>query len=196
VLVENPFYEPFLTTLTAPAAIVGGDKGKGTVTLTAAAPTGGIVVDLTGTGVTVPAKVTVPAGSTTANFSLSTSLVASNQTASITATTGGVPKTATLTVEPLLVKSVSLGARSVTGGKPITGNEVHMDGTAPEATQVTLTSSNPTVASVPASVTVAKGSAASPAFTITTTAVKTKTVVTISASYDGSTSSVQVTVAR
>lgn len=194
VLAQNPYYQPFLTALSAPAAIIGGDKAKGTVTLSANAPTGGLAVDLTATGVSVPATVTVPAGSSSATFAVSTTSVTSNQTATITATTGGVPKTATIAVEPLLVKSIALGAKTVTGGASISGNEVKMNGAAPEAAQVTLSSSRPHVASVPASVTVAKGSASSPAFTITTSAVTARTVVEVTATYNGVATTAKVVV--
>ena len=185
VLAQNPYYQPLLTGLSVPATIIGGDKAEGTVTLSANAPTGGLVVDLSSTGVSVPAKVTVPAGSSSEAFTVSTTSVTSNQTATITAASGGVPKTAAITVEPLLVKSIVLGAKTVTGGASISGNEVKMNGAAPEAVQVTLSNSRPRIASVPASITVAKGSAASPAFTITTSAVTARTVVEVTATYNG-----------
>jgi hypothetical protein len=55
-------------------------------------------------------------------------------------------------------------------------------------------SSDPTVASVPVSVTVAAGATTSPAFTIATTAVATQTTETISASYNGVTKTADLTV--
>jgi hypothetical protein len=59
----------------SPSSVTGGQTASGTVILTAAAPAEGIVVDLS-TGdaaVTLPATVTVAAGSTSANFTLNTS---------------------------------------------------------------------------------------------------------------------------
>ncbi len=47
---------------------------------------------------------------------------------------------------------------------------------------------------MPASVTVAAGATASPAFTITTSAVSAQTIVTISASYNGVTRTANLTV--
>lgn len=84
----------------SPASVAGGGSVTGTVTLTAAAPTGGAVVALSSSSnaATVPATVTVPAGSTSAAFSFSTSSVSSNQTIAITATYGGGSAQATLTV--------------------------------------------------------------------------------------------------
>src|SRR3954464_12503667 len=55
----------------SPTAVVGGTPVTGTVTLTAAAPTGGFTVALSSddpAAATVPASVTVPAGATTATF--------------------------------------------------------------------------------------------------------------------------------
>ena len=55
------------------SAVVGGRPAIGTATLTAPAPAGGAVVLLaTGDPATVPASVTVPEGSVTATFSIST----------------------------------------------------------------------------------------------------------------------------
>ena len=75
-----------LTSLTADAC---------TVTLTSAAPTGGSVVTLTSqsSAVTVPASVTVPAGSATASFT------ATVNPTTVTASSGGVIKTATINLE-------------------------------------------------------------------------------------------------
>jgi hypothetical protein len=66
-----------------------------TVTLSAAAPTGGLAVTLASnnTAVTVPASVTVPVGATTAAFTATVAAVTSTQTATLTATASGVAKT-------------------------------------------------------------------------------------------------------
>jgi hypothetical protein len=65
------------------------------VTLSAAAGTGGFAVTLASSNgaVTVPASVTVPAGSTTASFNAAVTAVTSTQTATLTASAGGVVKT-------------------------------------------------------------------------------------------------------
>ena len=67
-----------------PTDVVGGDAATGTVTLTAAA--------------TVPPSVTVPGGSTSASFTVSTSVVSNSQSANIIGTAGGVTAHATMTV--------------------------------------------------------------------------------------------------
>jgi len=84
-----------------PTSVGGGNSSTGTVTLTAAAPSGGAVVALSSgnTSVaTVPSSITVPAGNTSANFTVSTQRVFSNTNVVISATYAGTTKNATLTV--------------------------------------------------------------------------------------------------
>src|SRR3989454_12245371 len=80
-------------------------SSTGTVTLSAAAPTGGAVVTLLSSNTAVanvPAigSVTVPAGSTSTTFSVTTVSVTASTSATISASFGGVTKTALLTVSP------------------------------------------------------------------------------------------------
>jgi hypothetical protein len=84
----------------APTSVVGGSSATGTVTLTAAAPAGGLAVALAddSAAVTVPAGVTVAAGQTSATFTATTSTVTAQTTATITVTAGGASRTAGLTV--------------------------------------------------------------------------------------------------
>ena len=93
-----------------PASIVGGTTAAGTVTLNANAPTGGIVISLSSSlnGVTVPASITVPSGSSTAIFTATTQVVTTLQTGTITATDSlGISQSASITVivQPGLAKS-------------------------------------------------------------------------------------------
>src|SRR2546422_976056 len=95
-------------------------------------------------------------------------------------------------------RSVSLSAlrvdpSSVTGGDSSTGT-VTLTAPAPAGgAQVALSSSDPSVASVPDSVAVPAG-ATSASFTVTTSSVSTSTPVTISGSYSGSTQAASLTV--
>jgi Subtilase family len=86
----------------APTTVNGGASSTGTITLSAAAPSGGAIVALSSStsSVTVPASVTVAAGATSATFTVSTSLVTAATAATITASYGGSTKTALLTVNP------------------------------------------------------------------------------------------------
>src|SRR5215212_8477923 len=82
-----------LSSLTiSPPDVVGPDPATGTVTLSSAAPSGGFTVDLTSdntAAATVPPSVTVPAGSTSATFTVSTKEVTNAQSAAIIGTVGG-----------------------------------------------------------------------------------------------------------
>jgi hypothetical protein len=98
----NPEPPAALSSLTLnPTTVSGGTPSTGTVTLTAAAPAGGIVVALKSsktTAATVPASVTVLAGKTSAAFTVSTVNPKTNTNSVISATYLGVTKSATLTV--------------------------------------------------------------------------------------------------
>jgi hypothetical protein len=99
-----------------PSSVVGGNASQGTVTLTAAAPSGGAVVALfsSNPGVAaVPTSVAILAGATSASFAITTSAVAASTSIAITASFAGVSKTATLTVTP--VSSGPLPAPSLLG---------------------------------------------------------------------------------
>ncbi len=155
-----------------PTSVTGGSPSTGTVTLSGAAPTGGATVTLSSnnTAATVPASVTVAAGSTTATFPVTTSAVEATTTVTITGNYNGT-QTATLIVTPPALSGLSLNPASVTGGSSSTGT-VTLNGAAPTGgSTITLSSGDTTVATVPASVTVAAGSTTA-TFPITTTAVQ------------------------
>jgi hypothetical protein len=101
---------PSLSTVSlAPTSVVGGASATGTVTLTAAAPAGGLAVTLAdnSAAVTVPAGVTVAAGQTSATFTATTSTVTATATATITATAGAVSRTAGLTVTAAATRTLA-----------------------------------------------------------------------------------------
>ncbi len=87
----------------APTSVIGGTSSQGTVTLTAAAPAGGVVVSSSSANpsvATVPASVTVPVGSVSATFAISTSSVPASTSVSVSGSCSGVSKSASLTVNP------------------------------------------------------------------------------------------------
>jgi hypothetical protein len=88
---------PALTSVTFPnESIVRGNSMTGTVRIAAAAPAGGVVVTLTSSNTraaTVPASVTIPAGSTSTTFTLQVPASAPKATVTISATAGTVTKT-------------------------------------------------------------------------------------------------------
>jgi hypothetical protein len=92
---------PALSSITLnPTNLKGGASSTGTATLGSPAPTGGSTVSLTSSNslyASVPVSVTVPAGATTANFTVTTRDPQAQQTAVITGTYNG-SKTATLII--------------------------------------------------------------------------------------------------
>jgi hypothetical protein len=84
-----------------PTQVIGGGAATGTVTLTAVAPAGGTQVALSSddtAAATVPATVTVPAGSAGATFSITTNVVANPQSATIIGNAGGATTYEIITV--------------------------------------------------------------------------------------------------
>jgi hypothetical protein len=102
----NPAPPPPPTTLATLTfdrpSIVGGNPVTGTVTLSAAAPSGGSVVALKSSNASlapVPASVNVAGGGTSTKFAVNTAVTKNNSTVTISATYNGVTKTATITVK-------------------------------------------------------------------------------------------------
>jgi hypothetical protein len=96
-----------------PTSVRGGKPGVGIVKLAAPAPAGGAVVLLTsaqlankrgqvasGVSIWMPAFVTVPAGAVKTTFTITTEQVTRSAKWRISASSGGVAKTATLTLKP------------------------------------------------------------------------------------------------
>jgi hypothetical protein len=182
----------------SPASVAGGTAATGTVTLSGAAPSGGVSVSLSSNNAsaTVPASVTVAAGSATATFTVSTSAVTSSVSATLTASYSGVSKTAALTVTPsatVSLSSVSVNPTSVASGTSSSGT-VTSSGVAPAGGVSVSLSSNDPSATVPASVTIAAGSTTA-TFTVMTHSVAYTTPDTITATYNGVSKTASLTVA-
>jgi len=184
----NPAPPPTVIGLTfIPSPVDGGNFSQGTVTLSGAAPSGGAVVSLSSnhSAVQVPASVTVPEGATSATFTANTSAVTSQVTATVTATYNSTSQTATLTVNPPPLPTVStltLTPATVTGGTSSTGT-VTLSGAALSGGAVVSLSSNNSVVQVPASVTVL-GGATFATFTATTSSVTSQVTATVTATYN------------
>jgi FG-GAP-like repeat len=135
-----------------PTSVTGGAPSQGRVTLTSAAPAGGLAVSLSSSSaaVTVPASVSVAQGATSATFPISTSAVLLSTPAAITATAGGLTRTATLTVTPpgqsatLTVRATGRSGERVTSSPAGINVAVGSTGSAPFSTgsAITLTVSN------------------------------------------------------
>ncbi len=104
------------------------------------------------------------------------------------------PATLTVTTPLPTVSSLTLNPSTVVGGLGSSTGTVTLSGPAPSGGAViSLSSSNPSVASVPASVTVPAG-ATSATFTVNTSMVIVSTSVTISTSYNSTTQTATLTV--
>lgn len=188
---------PALSTLTAaPSTVVGGVNATGTVTLSSPAPSGGTVVSLSSANTaaaTVPASVTVPAGASSATFTVASKPVASTVTFNLSASYRGVTRMASLTVQAPELSALTLTPSSVPGGCKTSTGKVTLTGKAPAGgVLVTLTNNNP-AATVPASVTVPAG-ANSASFTINTAEVTANQTGTVAATRGGVSKSGTLTV--
>ena len=111
-----------------PATVIGGVSSEGTVTLSAAAPAGGVVVALSSGNpavATVPANVTITEGNTSGTFTITTVPVSSSTPSTISAEFAGETKTADLTVTPVEVTvQTSPAGRSYTvDGNPYSSTQ-------------------------------------------------------------------------
>jgi Subtilase family len=184
-----------------PTSVNGGNSSTGQITLNNAAPTGGVMFSLSSSNnsaATVPSGVTVPAGSTSTAFQVTTTIPSNSTKVTISAATSGVSQSASLTVTPQpsagpSLTSLSLTPSSVVGGSPVSG-VVALSAPAPTGgTVVSLSSSNTGMVTVPASVTVPAG-ATGASFTANTSSVTAASTVTVAASYAGTTLNSALTV--
>jgi hypothetical protein len=140
-----------------PTSVVGRTGNvQGTITLSAPAPAGGTSVSLSSANqnvVKVPSSVSVPAGSTTAQFQVGTEPVSSLTPVAITASAEGVQKSVTLSVQPPAPSGFSFSPPQVAGGVTSTGT-ITLSGPAPSGTSIALSASNTSTATMPTSVAV------------------------------------------
>lgn len=200
-LVER-YFNPCTTTVALsfvtlnPPNVVGGNSSQATVSLSGPAPAGGAVVTLFSSNpsiANVPASVTIPAGAMSAPVTVTTSAVNANDSAIITASWDGATQQAIINVAPAVLTSFTLSPTSVTGGGSSRAT-VTLNGPAPASGAfVSLVSNNTAIATVPSSLTVPAG-ATGASFTVTTKAVTTQAVVSISATCNGVTKGAALTV--
>ncbi len=164
-----------------PANVIGGAATTGTIRLDGAAPATGAQVNLSANSavVSAPAVVSVPAGTSLASFTLTTTPTSADVQATVSATILGTPKSATVTVLAPNVSAVLLNPQSVTGGHPATGTVVLTAAAVGRAVPVSLTSSS-SDASVPATLFIGTGRDRLD-FTISTQNVASPRAVTITA---------------
>lgn len=182
----------------SPSTILSGQSATGTVTLTAPAGTGGVAVSLSSSNPSaagVPSTVTVPQGAVSATFPVVAGNVLVSTPVTVTASYSGTnvqaniviiplpPGLASLTVSPVVIVSTQTGTGTVTLTSP-----AGMGGAV-----VSLSSSDPTAASVPSTVTVIQGSL-SATFQVSAGTVTVNTPVVLTASYAGSYATANITI--
>ncbi|HUI80503.1 MAG TPA: hypothetical protein VLY24_21410 [Bryobacteraceae bacterium] len=178
----------------AASAATGGQAISGTAYLAAASasPTPLVFTSSNPNAAQVGA-VTIPAGATSAAFTVQTSPVSAATPIQITVTAGTSSRLASLTVLPPDLSYFTLYPTSVSGGQTTTYNYVYLTGASgPGGTTVTVTSSNPAVATV-TSFAVAAG-ATSGSFAIKTSSVSVPTPVQVSVTAGAVTQSATLTV--
>jgi hypothetical protein len=165
----------------APTTVVGGvQNSTGTITLSAPAPAGGLPVQITSSNpafASVPPIVTVPAGLTTANFTVTTAVTQIDRFILITAIASpAVQDAETLTVLTPQFTSFVIDPSAVTGPAGAVGT-VTLSAPAPAGGLTVQISDNSSAASAPVSVTIPAGQS-SRSFNIATVAVTVDTLVT------------------
>jgi len=176
---------PVLSGLTCVSgSMTGTGTDSCTVTLNAAAPSGGLAVSVASNSavVTVAASVTVASGSTTASFTATVSSVSTAQTVTLTASANSVAKTFALQLGTSLpVLSASTCASGSMTGAGTDSCTVTLNAAAPSGGFAVSVASNNAAVVVPASVTVTAG-ATTASFTATVSSVSTAQTVTLTAS--------------
>jgi uncharacterized protein (TIGR03437 family) len=154
---------PTLAPLTCSATtLTAGLTSTCTITLTQPAPAGGSVVTLASNGglLTVPASVTVPAGTKTATFIATAGItILSNQIGVVTATFGGSSQTATINLDILatgLVSALACSPASLSPGA-VGSCTVTLNQAAPILGSSVALASNNNSLTVPSSATVVAG---------------------------------------
>lgn len=130
------------------STVAGCKNVTGRITLSSAAPAGGMLVTINETlaAATAPLAVTVKAGATIKSFPIRTSAVASSETGTVSATLGSQELTRELSVRPIGMQSVALSPSLVTGGEPVVATAKLECKAAPGEIVIELSSSNPAVA--------------------------------------------------
>jgi hypothetical protein len=173
--------------------VQNGSTPTGTVTLPSPAPIGGTVVNLTSSKtslVTIPASVTVPGGSTTATFPITTAATPSvTYDTAVRITASGVGQN-TLTVSPLL-GGLFVSPGTIIGGASASGLILLNFNAGSGGASVSLRSNSGSV-TVPATVTVPHGTSQA-TFTITSSYVTSAPTATITATLSGATKSSSLT---
>ncbi len=178
---------PLATFSVTPVDVVGGTPVTASVTLSAPAPDGGAVIDISAESEAVAgAQIRIGGGATQGSATLTTYSVSSSLAVPLTATYGGSTLQTTLQLRTSSTPDrLLLTPNGVIGGEGSIGTITLSLPAAAGGRTFTLTTSNTNVASVPQSIAIAEGET-SGTFAITTSLVSSSTSVTITATSAGS----------
>ncbi|MDR3688986.1 MAG: PQQ-binding-like beta-propeller repeat protein [Fimbriimonas sp.] len=177
-----------------PTSVVGGFTATGTVKLTKAAPSGGILVPLSSSAsyVSLPLTASIVAGAKSGTFTVTTSPVTATKSATIKATIGGVSKSASISVKAASLQSVAMLPPTISSGDSSIGS-VSLSGGAPSGGLVVLLKSSSPKAKLPASVTVPAGFA-SASFVVSTQSILQKSTAVVTAKLGSAAKTVTLTI--
>lgn len=176
----------------SPQEVIGGTSTTGTITLSSPATGDGMTFVMSSQpGLSYPATVTVPAGSTQATFTINTDAVSQSLSTLIVAGGNGLTLKNTIILDPLLA-GMAASSSTVQGGSSASAT-VRLNGRAPAGGTTIALSSNNAAVRVPASVKVSAGST-SGKFTVTTGAVSSPITATVTGTSGAATMSFYLTV--
>ena len=179
----------------APSAVRGGSNSTGTVVLAQPASTFGASLMLTTSNPAetgVPQSVLVLPGGTTATFPITTSGVDANTTVTITCSASENSLAESFTVQRAVALSVSTAVQSIVGGNQTTGT-VTLEGLAgPSSALVRMTDNSPYI--LMSTYCIVPSNQASANFNIWTYGVSVSTDGTITATYNGVSKTVVLTI--
>ncbi len=185
--------QPVITKLTiSPSTVIAGAVSQGTATISGPAPAGGASVKLTAdaASASVPSTVVVPAGSTSVQFNVKTSLVTTSTAVKVTGSYNGATTSGSITIKPITVTRLSLSPTTVLAGQASVGTVTLSAAALSGGTVVSLSSSG---ATVPATLTIAGGQTTG-TFQITTSPQNVSSTAKITATLNGSNVSATLTV--
>jgi hypothetical protein len=176
-----------------PAQVVGGRPTNGTVSISGPAPQGGLLLEVESpsSAIQTPRTVTVPAGASSTNFTITTSAVGATFSRLVTVRQASLSRSAVLTLTPVPLQSLVLNPNQVHGGSTTTGT-VNLSSSAPAGGVVVTLASNSSAIQVPQTVTVPAGQT-SVNFLVQTSAVGDVFVRTVTATLEGVTRSANLT---
>jgi uncharacterized protein (TIGR03437 family) len=177
-----------------PVSLASGQAATCTVTLTKGAPTGGAAVKVSddNANLTVPNSITISAGATTGSFTAAAGTIATDQTAVISVSYGGVSKTSSisLTSPAALISALSCTPVSLASGQAATCTVTLTKGAPTGGAAVSVSDNNGSL-TVPTSVTVLAG-ATTGSFTAAAGTIATDQTATVTTSLNGGSKSVTV----